>query len=143
VTTNQEYKYDGVPISLKSKKINSCFIDFLDVGLGVDMPNHTILRILFEHLQQQNSPYAPAGTRGLLFDIQPVGNVDDNLIDAELRINTITYQGPHIRALHTLQLPVRGNKTARDFFRVIDDTNLLPVGYSSTSEDLLGCRDFM
>lgn len=144
VDTNQTYNLDkvGVPAPLKAKKISRCYVEFLDIGLK-DVPNHCFLRMVFQHPQKEASPRAPADTRGLILDFSPVGNMALNPVPGDLDIETFTYDGAHRQAIHVMELPVGSNKKVKDFLRVIEDADLLPVGFGASGSDVVGCRDFV
>lgn len=144
VTGTQSYKHPdkGLPPALKAKKVSRCYVDFLSNGIKKDAPNHTILRLVFQHPQTNGSPRAPANTQGLKLDFG-IGDRVDPPILGELVLETFTYVGPHRQAVKTVELPMRENKTVKDFLAVVDRVGLLPCEFAASGEDIVGCRDFM
>lgn len=105
-------------------------------------PNHAILRLVFQHPQTNASPRAPANTQGLKLELA-IGDRVEPPIPGELVLKTLSYVGPHRQAVKTVELPMRENKTVRDFLAVVDRVDLLPCQFAALGEDIVGCRDFM
>ncbi|KAJ5427158.1 hypothetical protein N7465_002228 [Penicillium sp. CMV-2018d] len=80
VTTNQQYHLTGsmdIPAGLAQKKIAECHLEFLDC----ENSNHCVLRLTFLHELEDDTPYAPIGTRGVVLDLEGVTQLDSSTSD--------------------------------------------------------------
>ncbi|CAI7666654.1 unnamed protein product [Penicillium viridicatum] len=80
VTTNQQYRLAdsmNIPAGLAQKKVAECHLEFLDCKNG----NHCILRLTFVHQLEDDTPYAPIGTRGVILDLEGVTQLDSSTSD--------------------------------------------------------------
>ncbi|KGO76998.1 hypothetical protein PITC_004190 [Penicillium italicum] len=153
VTRNQDYEIlagsTNIPLGLTRKKVAECHIEFLDVGPvdpksppEEDHSNHCILRLTFLHQLQDNTPYAPIGTRGVILDLEGVDQ-NETTISGELMASTFAYEGPHQKCLHAAPLRMGGQRTVGDCVRIIRNSGLVPCQFDSLDENLVGCRDFI
>lgn len=141
VTTNQQYHLTGsmnIPAGLAQKKVAECHLEFLDCKNS----NHCVLRLTFLHQLEDDTPYAPIGTRGVILDLEGVTQLDSST-SGELMMCTFGYNGPHQRSLHFSQIPMGRNKTVGDCVRIVRDSGLVPCNFDHLNENLVGCRDFM
>jgi hypothetical protein len=98
-----------IPSGLSNKKIAECHLEFIDF----ENNNHCVLRLTFLHELEDDTPYAPFGTRGVVLDFEGVTQQDSST-SGELMLCTFGYDGPHRRSLHFSQIPMGRNKTVRD-----------------------------
>ncbi|OQE41782.1 hypothetical protein PENCOP_c004G03990 [Penicillium coprophilum] len=101
-----------IPLGLVREKVASCRLEFLDVGpIDEEDPddpnrnNHTILRLTFLRQLDDDTLYAPIGTRGVILDLE--GMEAPNGTNSSLLImSTFGYEGLHQLALHSVELPM-------------------------------------
>ncbi|KAJ5825037.1 hypothetical protein N7447_007377 [Penicillium robsamsonii] len=151
VTRNREYVVNrtNIPAGLLHKKVAECQLEFIDVGPvnpkdpeDPNRDNHTIIRLTFLHrLEDDDTPYAPIGTRGVVLDLEGMRG-PNGTNRSVLMMSTFGYEGPHQTALHWKKLPMGRNKTVRDCVRILLDTTLLPCHLDLSNNSLVGCRDF-
>lgn len=152
VTRNRDYELLGsmnIPMGLARKKVAECHLEFIDVGpQDPEYPkdpkrnNHCMLRLTFLHQLQDDTPYAPIGTRGVVLDLEGVEQ-HEFTTSSELTMSTFGYEGPHQRWLHVVNLRMGGERTVGDAVRIIRDSGLVPCRFNHSNEDLVGCRDFV
>lgn len=159
---SKEYMFktlQDIPASLRNKKIASCIVEFLDLDqrplaasqLNEDgmRTNSCILKLLFQRKSLSDTNHAPAGTVGLVMDLQYDGGWGARCSDGDLSIKTISYDGLHRYARKSGNLPVylrgkhRSNPTLKDFLEVLDNNSLIPCGFNTENTTVAGCRDFM
>lgn len=133
VTTSQTHKLNTVSRSLLKKVVQSFSVDFLKAG------SHVIFRVNFKHPIARDTRSAPKGTTGLVLD---QGMSSGQEIECSLMLKTIKYTGPHRKALETVDLPLAGKKTVRDFVNLIRKTNLVPFYPFFDGSENVGCRDW-
>lgn len=141
VITNQQYHLiDGmnIPAGLARKRVAECHLEFINFANN----NHCVLRLTFLHQLEDDTPYAPIGTRGVILDFEGV-TPQASSTSGELMLCTFGYEGPHRNSLHFSQIPMGRNKTVGDCVRIIRDSDLVPCDFDHLNENLVGCRDFM
>ncbi|KAJ5933575.1 hypothetical protein N7454_005904 [Penicillium verhagenii] len=148
-------KMQDLPHNIRSKKVSQCFIEFIDKAYDADLepgeddirPNHCFMRLIFKTQQKRNTKGStPINTRGVIINLKynHPGFARCSLGDLDIR--TFTYAGPHRNAVKVMEAPVNPNnqgKTVRDFLRVIEDNKMLPAGFVTEKEEVVGCKDFM
>ncbi|CAG7924818.1 unnamed protein product [Penicillium olsonii] len=141
VLTNQTWELSAeyVPVPLQNKLISQCFLELLHLGPGA---NHAILRLVFKHPQVEASPRAPAGTLGLILNLEINGAIAAPSVPGEFVVRTLTAAGPHPKAVQSAELPVRGRKRVSNFLAVLKTAHLLPCTFNYIYPDAVGCRDF-
>ncbi|CAG8218977.1 hypothetical protein PENNAL_c0014G00735 [Penicillium nalgiovense] len=149
---NRDYELIGsmnIPMGLSRKKVSECHLEFLDIGpkdpewyKDPERKNHCIFRLTFLHPLEDDTPYAPIGTRGVLLDLEGVDQQQDSCT-AELIMSTFGYEGPHQRSMRVVKLRMGGERTVGDAVRIIRDTGLMPCRFDTPNEHLFGCRDFV
>ncbi|KGO41489.1 hypothetical protein PEX1_084720 [Penicillium expansum] len=139
----------NIPMGLARKKVAQCHLEFIDMGpVDPEYPpdeyrnNHCILRLTFLHQLQDDTPYAPIGTRGVILDLEGVDQYETTF-SGELMMSTFRYEGRHQRWLHVAPLRMGGQRTVGDCVRIIRDSRLVPCRFDASNENLAGCRDFM
>lgn len=141
VTTNQQYHLTGnmdIPTGLAGKMVAECHLEFISFGDN----SHCVLRLTFAHQLEDNTPYAPIGTRGVVLDLEGVISQTSST-SGELMLCTFGYEGPHQRSLHFSQIPMGRNQTVGDCVRIIRDSGLVPCDFDHLNDNLVGCRDFV
>ncbi|KAJ5456213.1 hypothetical protein N7530_011487 [Penicillium desertorum] len=152
VIHNRDYELIGnmnIPIGLSRKKVSECHLEFLDIGpkdpewfKDPERNNHCILRLTFLHQLEDDTPYAPIGTKGVVLDLEGTGQQQDSYT-GELMMSTFGYEGPHQRSMRVVKLRMGGDRTVGDAVRIIRNTRLVPCHFDTPNEHLVGCRDFV
>jgi hypothetical protein len=152
VIHNRDYELIGdmnIPIGLSRKKVSECHLEFLDIGpkdpewfKDPERNNHCILRLTFLHQLEDDTPYAPIGTRGVVLDLEGTGQQQDSYT-GELMMSTFGYEGPHQRSMRVVKLRMGGDRTVGDAVRIIRNTRLVPCHFDTPNGHLVGCRDFV
>lgn len=150
--TSRTYVIEGdknIPFGLGNKRIAECVLEFLDVGAlddaKTDDPkrsNHCMLRLIFSQTLQADTPYAPAGTRGVVLNIEP-DDIHESTATGKIHLKTFHHPGVHARALKVYDLPVRGDQRVRDFVRIVKNSGMVPCSFNARDDSLVGCKDFM
>lgn len=136
-----DYPAERVPAPLLNRKVSSCELDLLHQGNGA---NHAILRLVFKHPQTAASPHAPAGTTGLMINLEVNARVEaPGPIAGQLTVRTIRYTGANNRASFTIEIPIKGERRVNRFLKVLESANLTPCSFAYVHPDAVGCRDFM
>lgn len=157
----KEYTFQSIrniPQHLRAKKIQSFFVEFLDLDqerLAPDQfdedgmrTNSCMIRLVFQHKQDHDTDHALAGTVGIVIELQHDGGWGAKCSDGDLLVKTVSYDGPHRYTVKARELPIRQrgrNRGSRvkDFLQVLDDHTLLPCGFNTEKTTITGCRDFM
>ncbi|KGO55091.1 hypothetical protein PEX1_022690 [Penicillium expansum] len=149
VTQSQSYEHDKIPLPLLRKQVSACTLEFLNEGETVNgtddkKKNHVALRLAFKHTVMKATPYAPPSTTGILISIDIHGNIPDSSnMGSKLVVKTLGYQGPHQRALKSIDVPIAPGKTVKDFLKPINLSKILPFTFVFDGNGYMGCRDFM
>lgn len=150
---NKTYLFDrmmDIPLSLRAKKFSKFAVEFIDNGScsssRPDSPqreNHTMIRLTFQHEQIQALPCAPANTKGMTLDLRPVKNQSPGSgRKSRLLLKTFTYEGEHVDALHSVEIPVARNRTIGDVLQVMERQDMIYCALNRLTRALVGCRDF-
>ncbi|KAJ5976707.1 hypothetical protein N7501_000049 [Penicillium viridicatum] len=128
VTQSQSYEHDKIPLPLLRKQVSACTLEFLNEGETVNgaddkKKNHVVLRLAFKHTVMKAIPYA--------------------LLRQPLVVKTLSYQGPHQRALKSIDIPIAPGKTVKVFLKPINLSKILPFTFIFDGNGYMGCRDFM
>lgn len=147
-----------IPQYLRAKKIQRCFVEFLDLDQERLTPdqfdedgmrtNYCIIRLVFQHKQSHDTDHTPEGTVGIVIELQHDGGWGAKCSDGDLLVKTASYDGPHRYTVKVRELPIqqRGKnkgKRVKDFLEVLNDYTLLPCGFNTEKTTITGCKDFM
>lgn len=112
LTHNEDSQYDAVPQSLLMKKVSGYQMECINVGpyAGIEYGNspkrklHAILQVFFKHTMANATIYAPAGTNGVLIDIETGDKAGDTLTST-LMVKATNYAGHHKDTLLVIGIP--------------------------------------
>ncbi|CAI7567187.1 unnamed protein product [Penicillium glandicola] len=136
---------DKIPTGLALKQITRCHLEYIDVRAsndgGLQVFDHTLLRFTFRHQLQNDTPYAPEQTRGVIIDLRALDE-DQPAATGIVNMGTFVYDGPHRDAVRVEEIPLSGRRTVGDLVKIIQKSGLSPCSFETTAGGMVGCRDF-
>ncbi|KAJ5642206.1 hypothetical protein N7490_006206 [Penicillium lividum] len=149
-------KMADIPLPIRSENVSKFSIEFLHQGMlgeNLDIPaNHCVARLTFQNEQEYDTDYAAAGTKGILIDLHfdpnayNSGSIRGPSHVGQLHIKPFKYVGKHRNAAYDFDVPMKRTNgitfQVKDFLRVIQSNDLMPVSFNLMEDDAVACKDF-